>query len=228
MSHIITIDGPTASGKSSTAHALAKRLGYYHLNTGLLFRALAYLLMHNGYTLEDLKQIHDADIAPYLDQKRFEYRFDPAGNPVVLFDGVNITAHLKSAVVDQGASTVALNATVQEALRSIARRIANNYSLVADGRDCGSVTFSYAPVKFFLTAPVDVRAQRWLNAQQARAETVVTLAQAVEQVTLRDKRDSERAAAPLRIPQGGIIVDNSGMSLEETVTKMLNLIKANS
>lgn len=221
---IITIDGPTASGKSTTAQLLAQKLGFYYLNSGLLYRAFAYILLHNGYTVDTIAHVKSSDIVAYLGQSRLTYDADEANNPIVKFDGTDITYALKgSALIDQSASIVSANNDVRQMLLKIQRDFGQVHSLVIDGRDAGTVVFPNAEYKFYLTADIRVRAGRLMIDQQARGNNL-TLQEACSQIEMRDKRDIERTSAPLKVPVGAIIVDNSLWSLEETVRHMLDLI----
>lgn len=222
---IITIDGPTESGKSTTAQQLAQKLGFYYLNSGLLYRAFAYVLLEKGYTLATLSNISSSDIQSFLNPNRLTYEVDSANNPIVKFDNNDITPLLKgTAVIDQASSIVSTHADVRQALFSFQRDLATKHNLVIDGRDTGSVVFPHAEYKFYLTADINVRAQRWIIDQQARGRAV-TLQEARQQLEIRDKRDTERAIAPLKVPEGAIIVDNSLWTLEETVSQLLKIIK---
>jgi cytidylate kinase len=224
---IITIDGPMASGKSSTAKALAQKLGLYHLNSGLLFRGLAYLLINRaGYTLATLHNLTPADLSTYLAPDRFDYGFHATGEPVLFFDGQDITGLLKTPEMDQASSIIGTHENVRAELYRIQRILADQYDFVADGRDCGSAVFPDAQHKFFLTASVEVRARRWLGEPGTKLFHL-TFEQAVEQVRIRDERDSLRPIAPLRIPDGAVVIDNSALSREQTVALMLEEITKN-
>ena len=221
---IVTIDGPTASGKSTTAKALAKRLGYYHLNSGLLYRALAYLLTQAaGYTEKELQQPHPTDITCFLDPDRFQVAFEP-DEMHVLFEGTDITHFLKDKIFDTYSSILATNLDVREALRALQHALGKNVDLVVDGRDTGSVVFPDAQKKFYLTASPEVRAKRWQQMQQSLGNTVA-LDKAIETIKNRDKRDENRKIAPLIVPEDAITIDNSGLSIDQTIDRMLVHLK---
>lgn len=221
---IITIDGPTASGKSTTAQQLAQKLGFYYLNSGLLYRACAYLLLQNGYSVDSLKNISSHDIQNFLDPDRLTYDSDIHGNPIVKFDQQDITIFLKgSSIIDQASSIISSKPEVRNALLDVQRQLGKKHDLVIDGRDTGSIIFPQAEYKFYLTADLKIRANRWMLDQLSHGKNV-TIEEACEQLEKRDKRDSERTVAPLMIPEGAIIIDNSSWSLEETVEKILTYI----
>jgi len=222
---IITIDGPTASGKSTTARALADKIGIYYLNSGKLYRAFAYLLMeHAGYTEQQLAQPKEEDIFGYLSPNRLVYTYTPEESERIFFDDEDITPYLHgNATIDQAASIVSQNNQVREKITDLCREIGNKFSLVADGRDTGSVVFPHATVKFYLTASLPVRAQRWQEFISQRG-TEISLQEAEEQLVIRDKRDMDRAVAPLVAPEGAIFIDNSELPLTEVIGKMLEHI----
>ncbi len=221
---IITIDGPTASGKSTAGRLLAKELNYYYLYTGLLYRALAYLLMNeHGYTLETIAQSDIQIVDQLLDRKRLVYRYDASDRERIFFEKKDITPYLKGDRVGQAASIVSTNPEVRDRLNILQRAIADDHDVVIDGRDAGSVVFPNAAVKFFLTAAEDERALRW-KAQQEKREVYVTLQEAKEFVSSRDHRDATRKTAPLTIPEGAHIIDNSDMGIGETLAKIKNIL----
>lgn len=214
---IVTIDGPTASGKSSTAKLLAQKLGFFYLNSGLLYRAVAYLLMQaKGYTIEALYNPTEQDLHILLDSQRITYTCNAVGNPQVEFDDADITPYLKGLEIDQAVPIVSANKLVRQLLLDVQRDIGAKHDLVIDGRDAGTVVFPQANFKFYLTAPLEIRAIRWIQDQQVRGVNV-SFEQACKQIALRDERDMTRSIAPLVIPTDAIIVDNGLYSLNEIV-----------
>lgn len=223
---IITMDGPVASGKSTIARIIAHRLGYYYLNSGLLYRALSYVLITmRGYTLETLDQLKQEDIDYCFDTARFSYRYDEQNNERIFFDNQDITPYLKDRIIDQVASIISVNAQVRDAITHIQHRIADDHNIVTDGRDVGSVVFPYADYKFFITASLEVRAQRWQKDQQEKYGNYFSLEKSIAIITDRDERDKTRIIAPLRVPAGGVVVDTSDMTIEQTIAKMFGYIR---
>jgi CMP/dCMP kinase len=221
---IVTIDGPTASGKSTAGRLLAKELNYYYLYTGLLYRALAYLLMNeHGYTLETIAHPDMNVVDQLLDGKRLVYRYDASDRERIFFEKKDITPYLKGDLIGQGASIVSTNPEVRDRLNVLLRSIVDDHDVVIDGRDAGSVVFPNADVKFFLTASEDERALRW-KTQQEKREIYVTFEKAKEFVSSRDHRDSTRKTAPLTIPQGAHVIDSSGMGIGETLAKIKSFL----
>ena len=221
---IITIDGPTASGKSTIARTLAAQLHFYYVATGMLYRALAYILTTTyKYTREDLSHPQMTDVHECLQPDRLVYTYDPERGAILVFDGLDITLHLKTPIMDEYSSIISAHEQVREQMVELQRTLANNYDVIVEGRDCGSVVFPHADIKFFVTATLEVRAERWRFDQAAKGSNF-TFEQAFEIVRERDWRDETRPASPLIIPEGAVVVDNSYMSKEQTIAYMITII----
>jgi cytidylate kinase len=222
---IITIDGPTASGKSSTAYAVAHALDFYHINSGFLYRACAYIACtYRGYTLETIETITLADVAWATDEKRFVYTI-VNNNTVISFDAHAITGYLKTPIMDQAASKISKVSCVRDRVNCLQRTIARTHNIVADGRDCGSVVFPHAELKIFLTASLEVRAARWLNEQRNRGNDI-SLEEAIASIELRDMRDTQRAVDPLIVPHEAYVIDTSQSTKQEVVDHIVTLAHA--
>lgn len=223
---VITIDGPSASGKSTVAHALAQKLGYYYLNTGLLYRALAFLLLKKeGYTEQDLAHPRAEDLKRYLDDVHFSYHYSSTGHVTITFEELNITPFLKDPEIDRGASIISKNSRVREALQNIQHYIKEHHDLVVEGRDSGTEVFPHAEHKFFLTASLHERARRWQQMQEKLHGKTYTLEQAEQMLQERDKRDQERAIAPLRPADDATVIDSTDLSIEQVVAQMMKHIQ---
>ena len=223
--NIITIDGVVASGKSTLARMIAHELHYYYICSGLLYRSLAYVLVHVfGYTQKTIIHINIADIAQCFDPQRFEYRYDEDYQERIFFDGQDITPLLKDSLIDTITSITSVNIHVRQCVTNIQHSLASDHNIVIDGRDVGSVVFPHAQVKFYVTAAIEVRAERWLLDQKKHGHHYL-LPQAIKKIADRDNRDRERTVAPLIIPEGAIVIDTSDMSIQETYTCMLNAIR---
>ncbi len=221
---IITIDGPVASGKSTVAKQLAEKLGIYYLGTGLMFRGAAYILMHKFlYKKDDLAHLNREDFEAFLKPQRFVYKYKSSREEQLFFDGCDLTPLLKTRDMDEPASIVSTNRDVRKMLLEIQRMCAEKHDIVAEGRDVGSVVFPQASCKFFLTASVGVRADRW-KADRLRKRSTISRAQAIAIITERDKRDREREVAPLIKPADAVEIDNSDLNLSQTVQWMQNFI----
>ncbi len=216
---VITIDGPVASGKSSVAQELANRLNFYYLNTGLLYRAIAYVLSVLNHKALDTQLVQvlvdkDLDFAQHI---TYTYSNNKAH---VFYDGQEITDALYDTAIDQLASLVSASPVVRQALLNLQRSIAQKNNLVADGRDCGSVVFPQAECKFFLTADVDVRARRLCSDQRRRVTQ--SFQDIKDSLIQRDERDRTRKIAPLVIPSGAIVIDNTNLNFEQTIDAFMH------
>ena len=208
---IITIDGPTASGKSSVAQLLAERLSYYYLYTGLLYRALAYIR---------ISKAESTPIKDILTNGSLQYSYTHPKVPQILFNGLDITSYLKSAEIDRYASILSADPVVRTLLLDFQRKLGMCHSLVADGRDCGTIVFPHADYKFFLTAHAEVRAARWQKSQVA-LNNYFTLEESLSIIQERDERDSNRAHAPLIKAPDAYIIDNSNLDLLGTLNMIV-------
>lgn len=221
---IITIDGPVCSGKSSVARSIANNLRIYYLNSGLLYRGLAYILVHKfNYSQKDLENPKQEDLSIILFNSRMNYSFD-GKNAYIFFDDINITPELKNREVDLYSSISSVNKKVRESLLSFQRKLGQNYDLICEGRDCGSVVFPNADYKFFLTASVEIRAKRWQLDQQLKGKNY-TLEECVDIISDRDKRDIERKISPLIVPQNAVIIDSSDIEENEVEKIILSKVK---
>ena len=220
---IITIDGPTASGKSTLARHLAKELKYYYINSGLLFRALAYLLItKKNYSLAQIESPKMDDISLFFKNNKLKYVFEN-GKEAVFFNGDDITPYLKTPEIDQAASLLSTNKKVRVIVMEWQRKIAQEHDVIVDGRDTGSVVFPNADYKFYLTATLEKRAQRWQK-DQAGCGKQFSIAQAREEIALRDERDMHREHDPLIIPAGAYLIDNTDLDEQQTVETILNSV----
>jgi cytidylate kinase len=221
---IITIDGPVASGKSSVARALAHKLNFYYLYTGLLYRAVAYIVLTEGrlrnpLTEEAVRAITTEDLG-FVSQLVYRYH-DNA--PHIAYRGIDITSYLCDAAYEQPASLLSANPNVRAALLEFQRTVARAHDVIADGRDCGSVVFPHADIKFFLTADVDTRARRLWN-DQTRNQGTASFEDIKQGLIKRDERDQHRAIAPLIVPEGAVVIDSSHLTFEQTIQRFLDAI----
>ena len=216
---IITIDGPAGVGKSTTARLLAKRLGLLYLDTGATYRTLAYATLERGIDPRQAERV--AAMIPGL---KLRLRQSAAGELSVWLDGQDVTRAIRSERVTEAAATIAQHPAVREAMVCLQRRLARGQSIVAEGRDTGSVVFPNATHKFFLTANPLIRAQRRrreLLQLHGKAPAFQTL---VRQLTARDRLDRTRAIGPLIRPEGSIHVDTTKARAGRVVEQILDAV----
>lgn len=222
---IITLDGPAASGKSTVARLVAHSLGFYHLNSGLLYRAVTYILLDVfKYDQKKLKAVVEGDLKMCVDQDKLVYEYDQQEGPRVFYNGKIITPFLKTPEIDRAVSLISPQKHVRETLSMLQRALAKQHDIVVEGRDVGSVVFPDAQYKFYLTASLKVRAGRW-QLYQSKKGISCSFENAQETLNLRDTRDKDRSISPLVIPTGAIVIDNTDLSLDETVAEVLKFIK---
>ena len=220
---IITIDGPVASGKSTIARALAHDLGFFYINSGLLFRAIAYIVMRDEpLRVEQLGMLTQKQLDG-VDSAQLQYIID-AGHEQIFYRGENVTSELKSDRVAQAASIVATNVAVRELVLNYERALAVRTNIVADGRDMGTIAFPNAEFKIYLTAASEIRARRWQLDQDKRGNKL-TIEQALDEVASRDNRDKNRAIAPLCIPVDAQVIDSSVLSVKEVLDEIKKLMQ---
>lgn len=217
---IITIDGPAGSGKSSVAKKLAEKLNIYYLNTGLLYRAVAYIWLQKDPGLQKIDSINKKNLSF---TKKIDCRYvDKSQN--IFYEDKNITAFLFNSAISQAASILSTKKDVRDKLLSLQRNVAKKYDIVADGRDCGSVVFPKADYKFYLTASLDVRAKRVFD-DKSRDNQDLTYEKVKVELDQRDDRDQKRKVAPLIVPNNAIIINNSHLDANQTVQAFLSKIK---
>lgn len=219
---VIAIDGPAGTGKSSATRRLAKALGFIHVDTGALYRAIAFLLVDEGATPEDEKTA-----ARIASEAKLEFKRIPDLNPAnrIFADGRDITPFIRTNEVSMAASRVSAIPAVREVLGSLQRRMGAGGNSILEGRDIGTVIFPDADVKFFLTASIDERAKRRIAELEAAGADVPSSEEMKQHIEERDKGDSERAIAPLKKADEAIEVDTSRMTLDEVVTMMELTVK---
>lgn len=217
---VITLDGPAGSGKSTTAREVARRLGFRHLDSGALYRALTYALLAAGIPVEEWPELP----REAFDRFRIWLRPDGPRFQVLLGDQV-LEAELRTPEVTALVSPLSALPAVREWLLLAQRQAGTEGGLVADGRDMGTVVFPDAEVKIFLTADLDERAsRRFLERERRRPEDRERAAEAAK-IRERDERDSKRAFAPLKKPDGALEVDTSHLTFEGQVMVIINHVK---
>lgn len=210
MSTVVAIDGPAGAGKSTVARLLADRMGYAYVNTGSLYRALALSAIRAGIDPGDLT-------AEFLSRQHLEFR----GADLYL-NGELLGSELRAPEIAQGASLVSKQKIVRDFLLPVQRNAAENQWIVMEGRDIGTVIFPDAKCKFFVTATPEERARRRM-AQSNEVSSNATFEAILAEIKERDERDSTRKIAPLKPADDSVIVDTTGLSIDEVVEKLAAL-----
>lgn len=218
---VITIDGPAASGKSTIGELLARRLGYFYFDTGVMYRAVTWMALQRGIPARDedgisqLAQSLQIDVLPPTVEDGRQY--------TVLADGVDVTWAIRTPEVDANVSIVSAYPRVRQALVAQQRRIAAGKRIIMVGRDIGSVVLPDADLKIYLDATVEERARRRWRELQARGEET-DYREILTMMRRRDEIDSHRAISPLQVPDGAVVVDTTNLSVEEVLREVLQLI----
>lgn len=221
---IITIDGPSGSGKSTLAVMLAKYLNFSCLNSGYLYRGLAYVLQNfYGYDLAKMQNPDIADVQAILRSGNFVYVYE-SGLAKVYWAQVDITIHLKNPEISKFAACLAQHEQVHEVVNNFAFNFVKDHDVVVEGRACGSVLFPQAEVKFYLVASQQVRALR-LHKDQIKRGNLLLVQEALEQIRLRDIMDMQRPIEPLVKPEGAFELDSSVDAPEQVLQKALDVVR---
>jgi len=215
---IIAIDGPSGAGKSTLAKRLAKELGFVYLDTGAMYRALALKVLRQGIDLADDAGLEELIAATEIDLQ------ETNGNLAVLLDGLDVAAEIRTPEVSQMASKVSALRIVRARMLELQREMGRRGSVVAEGRDIGTVIFPDAEVKIFLDASAGERARRRYNELKG-AGRAVDYEETLREIEERDKRDSERDLAPLRKAEDALMMDSSSATADEVAAKVLSHIR---
>lgn len=215
---IIAIDGPSGAGKSTLAKRLAKELRFVYLDTGAMYRALALKVLRQGIDLADDAGLEELIAATEIDLQ------ETNGNLAVLLDGLDVAAEIRTPEVSQIASKVSALRIVRARMLDLQREMGRRGSVVAEGRDIGTVVFPEAEVKIFLDASANERARRRYNELQS-AGRAVDYEETLREIEERDKRDSERDLAPLRKAEDALMMDSSSATADEVAAKVLSHIR---
>lgn len=215
----IAIDGPAGAGKSTIAKIIAESLKITYLDTGAMYRAVALKAIRNGIDTKDedslVKMLEDTDISISYEQN----------NQIVYLDGEDVTKQIRTPDVSIGASNVAVVPQVRIKMVELQRKIAEERSVVMDGRDIGTYVLPNADVKIFLTASVEVRARRRYNELLEKGTNNISYDDVLKDVIYRDKNDSSRDFAPLKKAEDAIEIDTTELNIDEVVEKIKNIIK---
>lgn len=210
---IIAIDGPSGSGKSTVAKLLASRLGYMYIDTGAMYRAVALQAKRDSVDIND-----SSALSRLCNSVKLEFVPDNGGLRTIL-NGEDVSEAIRTPEMSMAASAISARKEVREALLVLQRRMGETGGVVLEGRDVGTVIFPNAEAKFFLDASLDERGKRRYRELAAKGMDV-TLEQTIEDVRKRDDNDSSRDIAPLKKADDAVVVDSTGLAIEEVVEKM--------
>lgn len=214
---VLTIDGPSGAGKGTVSRAVAKLLGWHYLDSGAIYRSLAIHVLQAGADLNDVAEI--CRLAG-----RMSLEFDCGDSYRVILDGIDISDNLGTETTGNVASIIAAYPEIRQVLLQKQKDFQQLPGLVADGRDMGSVVFPHAAHKVYLTASAEQRAIRRYK-QLIEKGIDANLIQITREIEERDRRDSERATAPLIVPEGAYFLDSSNLSIGEVIDEVMSLVR---
>jgi len=214
VSNVITIDGPTSSGKSSVGFLFSQKIGYQFIDTGRIYRAGALFILQNHIPMDD-----EESVAKVFEDLKIEFRMVD-GKVRNFLDGEDVTVDIHTAETTAVVPKIAAFAKARYFAKQLQKRIGAEKDTVMAGRDIGSEIFPDSKLKFFITADVKVRAQRRYD-QIKKSNPEVNFEDVLRGMEVRDEKDSTREASPMRIPKDAILIDTSNLTTEETVEKMM-------
>ena len=215
----VAIDGPAGAGKSTIARRLAAELGYRYVDTGAIYRTVAYFMDLWGVSPKDVDGVNR-----YIDELTIGIEYDEDGLQHMIMNGMDVTQDIRTQDISQKASLISAHAVVREVLLDMQRDMAKNYDVVMDGRDIGTVVLPKATVKIFLTASPEVRAERRCKELQEKGQKA-QYAQILKEIQQRDYQDTHREIAPLKMCRDSVKVDTSELNLEESVAAIRKIIE---
>ena len=214
----IAIDGPAGAGKSTIAKRLAKELGYHYVDTGAIYRTVAYFLDLWGVSPKDID-----GITRYIDELTINIEYDEDGLQHMIMNGMDVTADIRTQEISQKASLVSAHAIVRDVLLDMQRDVAKQYNVIMDGRDIGSVVLPKADVKIFLTASAEIRAQRRTEELIAKGQKA-NFDQILKEIQQRDYQDTHREVAPLKMCRDCVKLDTSDLDIDQVIAEMKAII----
>lgn len=219
---IVAIDGPAGAGKSSVTRAVAKKLGFRCLDTGAMYRAVAWLAVQEGISLDDEERL-----GQLARQCTIVFQHDE-GNPIargITINGIDVTDAIRTSEIDKAVSPVSAAAPVRAAMTEQQRRIGASGDYVIEGRDIGTVVFPAAELKIFLTASNEERAHRRVRQNADRGVGSIDYAEVLADIIRRDEADSNRGCAPLKPAEDARIIDSTGIYIEDIIENICVLTK---
>ena len=215
----VAIDGPAGAGKSTIARRLAGELGFYYVDTGAIYRTVAYFMDLWGVSPKDVDGVNR-----YIDELTVGIEYDDEGVQHMLMNGMDVTGDIRTPEISQKASLISAHAVVRDVLLDMQRNMAEEYDVVMDGRDIGSVVLPKATVKIFLTASPEVRAKRRYQELLEKGQKA-SYEQVLRDVQQRDYQDTHRDIAPLKMCRDSVKVDTSEMDLEQSVAAIRKIVE---
>ena len=216
--YAIAIDGPAGAGKSTMAKRLAKELGYYYVDTGAIYRTVAYFLDLLGVSPKDVDGVER-----YIDELTIEIEYDEEGKQHMIMNGMDVTGEIRTQDISQKASLVSAHPVVREVLLDMQRDVAKAHNVIMDGRDIGTVVLPKADVKIFLTASPEVRAKRRTDELLAKGQTA-EYEVVLKEIQQRDYQDTHREIAPLKMAKDSIKLDTSELDIDGVIDAMKKII----
>ena len=214
----IAIDGPAGAGKSTIAKALAKELGYHYVDTGAIYRTVAYFLDLLGVSPKDVDGVER-----YIDELTIEIEYDDTGKQHMIMNGMDVSDEIRTQDISQKASLVSAHAVVRDVLLDMQRDVAKKHNVIMDGRDIGTVVLPKATVKIFLTATAEVRARRRTDELIAKGQKA-DYAQTLKDIQQRDYQDTTRPIAPLKQAKDAVLLDTSELDIAGVLEQMKKII----
>ena len=214
----IAIDGPAGAGKSTIAKRLAKELGYQYVDTGAIYRTVAYFLDLWGVSPKDID-----GVTRYIDELTIGIEYDEDGVQHMIMNGMDVTDDIRTQDISQKASLVSAHAIVRDMLLDMQRDVAKQYNVIMDGRDIGTVVLPKANVKIFLTASAEGRAKRRTEELTAKGQKA-NYNQNLKEIQQRDYQDTHREVAPLKLARDSIKVDTSEMDIEQVIAEIKTIV----
>ena len=216
--YAIAIDGPAGAGKSTIAKALAKELGFCYVDTGAIYRTVAYFLDLLGVSPKDADGVER-----YLDELTIGIEYDEEGKQHMIMNGMDVSGEIRTQDISQKASLVSAYPVVREMLLDMQRDVAKKNNVIMDGRDIGTVVLPKADVKIFLTASVEVRAKRRYDELIEKGQKAV-LSQIQKEIEQRDYQDTHRPIAPLKMAKDSVKLDTSDLDIAGVLEQMKKII----